>query len=118
MLSLNGNDDVYTRLWEHNFRTYVRPDDGKLLAVPWDLDRAFQLSVSASPWGIRNNAGVRNNVANVIELPVYERLFWGHILDIANTTANSEYMDYWTNHYAGLARQSFSAELRYIDRRC
>ena len=43
MLSLNGNDDVYTRLWEHNFRTYARPEDGKLVAIPWDLDRAFQL---------------------------------------------------------------------------
>ena len=117
MLSLNGNDDVYTRLWEHNFRSYVRPEDGKMLAVPWDLDRAFQLSVSASPWGITNNAGVRNNVANIIERPVYERLFWGHILDIANTTANAEYMERWTDHYGRLARQSFRAELGYITSR-
>ena len=77
MLSLNGNDDVYTRLWEHNFRAYARPEDGKLVAVPWDLDRAFQLSTGASPWGILNNAGVRNNVANVIERPVFTRLVLG-----------------------------------------
>ena len=114
MLSLNGNDDVYTRLWEHNFRTYARPEDGKLVAVPWDLDRAFQLSTGASPWGILNNASMRNNVANIIERPVYTRLFWGHVLDIANTTANTEYMSYWTGHYGDLIGRSFGAELNYI----
>jgi hypothetical protein len=117
MLSLNGNDDVYTRFWEHNLQVYVRPEDGKMLVVPWDLDRAFQLDVNDTSWGLTNNVGVRNNVAKIIERPIYERLFWGHVLDIANTTANREYMEQWTTHYGQIARQNFRPELDYIVRR-
>ena len=108
MLSLNGNDDVYTRLWEHNFRMYVAPDTGKLIAVPWDLDRAFRLARTATPWGTLNNANQPNNVAKIIELPVFNRLFWGHIVDIANNTATAEYMTPWTEHLGKLAGQNFT----------
>ena len=118
MLSLNGNDDVYSRFWEHNFRMYVRPDDGKIVAVPWDLDRAFGLpATSAGPWGVRNNVGTRINLANVIEIPSNTRLFWGHVLDITNTTANEQYMERWTGHYGDLLGTNFRAELTYVKSR-
>jgi hypothetical protein len=110
MLSLNGNDDIYTRIFDHNFRMYVRPEDGKIIALPWDLDRAFQIATNAPLWG-------DENLQKVIELPVNKRLFYGHALDIVNTTANTEYMGDWATHLSSLTGQSFAAELSYIGAR-
>lgn len=110
MLSLNGNDDIYTRVFDHNFRMYVRPDDGKIVALPWDLDRAFQLAVRAPLWG-------DENLRKVIELPVNRRLYYGHALDLINTTVNSSYMASWASHYGSLVGQNLNAELSFINSR-
>ncbi|MEX2188122.1 MAG: lamin tail domain-containing protein [Pirellulales bacterium] len=107
MFSLNGNDDLYTRVYDHNYRMYVRPEDGKIIGMPWDLDRAFQIATNAPLWG-------DENLRNVIELPTNKRLFYGHLFDIANTTANADYMTTWATHFAALTGQSFSGELGYI----
>ena len=110
MFSLNGNDDLYTRIFDHNFRMYVRPEDGKIIGLPWDLDRAFQNPISAPLWG-------DENLQKVIELPTNKRLFYGHLLDIINTTANTDYLTRWASHLGTLAGQNFSAELNYVSTR-
>ena len=43
IMGLYGNDDQFGRLYAHNWRMYQRPTDGRLIALPWDLDRAFNL---------------------------------------------------------------------------
>ncbi len=110
MLSLNGNDDIYTRVFDHNFRMYVRPDDGKIVALPWDLDRAFQLAVRAPLWG-------DENLRKVIELPVNRRLFFGHAQDLIDSTVNNTYMADWASHYGSLVGQNLNAELSFINSR-
>ena len=50
MLGLNGRVDVYTRRHHHNFRVYQRPEDGLMLALPWDMDRAFELATLDVEW--------------------------------------------------------------------
>ena len=107
MQSLVGNDDTYSRLYNHNFRMIQRPEDGRLLAMPWDLDRSFNLSTSASLWGGRN-------VQKLIELPGSRRLFYGHALDMITTTCNTAYMSHWTAHYGTLLGESFSGRLGWI----
>jgi hypothetical protein len=110
MFSLNGNDDLYTRTWDHNYRMFVRPEDGKIIGMPWDLDRAFQIATNAPLWG-------DENLRNVIELPANKRLYYGHLLDMANTTANAQYMTQWATHFGLLTGQSFTNELNYITAR-
>lgn len=101
--SLVGNDDIYTRLWNHNLRFYQRPADNRLVAMPWDLDRAFNLSTSASLWGSGpNNAGNTNRLRKLIEYPANLRTYYAHLLDLIGTCYNAEYATRWANHYAAL----------------
>ncbi|MDB4669818.1 lamin tail domain-containing protein, partial [bacterium] len=96
--SLNGTDDILGRIWEHNFRFYVRPTDGKIIALQWDLDRTFRLATSGSlTSGLQsavpttNRSGVVHPFAKIFEIPQYRRLFDGHLDDQIDTTFNSTY---------------------------
>ncbi|MEZ5300825.1 MAG: lamin tail domain-containing protein [Verrucomicrobiales bacterium] len=110
MMALNGNDDFYTRIWEHNFRMYQRPSDGKLIALPWDLDRAFQLATNSPLVG-------GNSIGNVINQPEFKRIFDGHILNIVQTTANADYLAAWAAHYGELTGQNFTAQVNWVGAR-
>jgi len=112
MESLCGNDDFYGRAHDHNLRMYQRPRDNKMVALPWDLDRAFRLSTGAALWPMRLN------LRKVIEIPAYKRLYYGHLRDMISTTCNQDYMAYWTGHYSAMIGENFAAQLNYIrDRR-
>lgn len=110
MMSLVGNDDIYTRSWNHNFRMVQRPEDNRMLALPWDLDRTFRLSTNASLWG-------SSKLQKVIELTGNKRLYYGHLRDMIETTYNSAYMSYWTSHYGSLTGRNFGSQLSYIGSR-
>ena len=92
MLSLNGSDDIYGRLWEHNFRFYVRPTDGKIICLQWDLDRTFRLAANAPVVPTVNRDGTPYPVAKVFAIPEYRRIFDGHVDDLIQTTFNSDYL--------------------------
>jgi len=111
MESLCGNDDFYGRAHDHNFRMYQRPQDNKMVALPWDLDRAFRLSTGDALWP------TRLNLRKVIELPGNKRLYYGHLYDMINTTCNEDYMAYWTAHYGVMTGESFFGLLTYIHNR-
>ena len=109
--SLLGPSDAYfTGSNIHNFRLYVRPDDGKVLYMPWDWDSSFQRSTSARLVG-------GGRLGQIVNFPANLRLFFGHMLDIVESTYNEAYMSTWAEHYGGLAGQDFTNRLRYIDRR-
>lgn len=113
MLSLSGvGGDSYGRGLNHNLRLYVPPGDGKVMALPWDMDNsAFGLPANASLWG-------GGNLTKVITLPGNQRRYYGHLLDLIDTTFNTRYMSYWTAHYSSLLPgQNFSGALSYITAR-
>ena len=96
--SLNGTDDILGRVFQHNFRFYVRPTDGKIIALQWDLDRTFSLATSGSltlglqsavPTTDRN--GAVHPFAKIFEIPQYRRFFDGHLEDQIDTTFNNTY---------------------------
>ena len=45
-------DAYYTGGNIHNFRMYIRPEDGRALYLPWDWDSSFQASASAPITGM------------------------------------------------------------------
>ena len=92
MLTLNGTDDVYTRIWEHNFRFFVRPTDGKIIVLQWDIDRAFRVGANSSVIPTVNGIGITYPVAKVFTIPEYRRIFDGHMNDLVETTFNSAYV--------------------------
>lgn len=122
--SLNGTDDILGRIFEHNFRFYVRPTDGKIIALQWDLDRAFRLDTTGSlTSGLQsavptvNRDGEAHPFAKIFEIPQYRRLFDGHVEDQIDTTFNSTYA---VPLAAGLATHtggSATADTGYITNR-
>ncbi len=109
--SLTGPADAYyTGSNRHNFRLYVRPDDGKVMYMPWDWDSAFQRSTSASLVG-------GEKLGQIVRIPANLRLYYGHMLDIVETAYNEEYMSRWTEYYGSVAGQNFAGRLNYIDQR-
>ena len=119
MQSLIGTDDFYTRLWNHNLRFYQRLPENRLVATPWDLDRSFNLSTSATLWGTApNNAGNTNRLRKLIEYPPNLRAYFGHLLDLISVCGNSAYATRWANHYAALTGDSVIRNYpAYLDNR-
>src|SRR5688572_15897572 len=78
-------DAYYTGANIHNFRIFVRPEDQKVLYVPWDWDSAFQRSATASLFGGGNISKLLNNAHN-------HRQYLCHLNDIVRTTYNNAYM--------------------------
>ena len=110
MFALIGNDDGYTRIFEHNWRMYQRPTDGRLIALPWDLDRCFQLSTSAPLVG-------GNELARFLNLPQVNRRMHGHVLDIVRTTFNQAYLADWADHYQVITGINFASLVSYTGAR-
>ncbi len=110
MESLAGIGDTYTQGNPHNADFYVRPEDGKILTLPWDWDFTFNRSTSSPLWG-------NKNLAKVFARPIYSRLFHGHLYDLIDTTFNRTYMTPWMQHYGQLAGANFPSYLPYIDAR-
>ena len=101
IMSLLGIGDTYSQGNPHNLNFYVRPSDGKVEPMPWDWDFLFSQNPRASLWGGRN-------FAKIPARPIYGRIFHGHLVDIIESTFNTEYMNYWLSHYGSVARESYN----------
>ena len=118
MMSLNGTDDVFSRIWEHNFRFYVRPD-GKVVVMQWDVDRAFRLSTSdaATILPSVNRDGDPTSISRLFTIPRFERLFHGHVDDLIKTTFNSTYLAPWATELGSVSGASMNPYLSYVSNR-
>jgi hypothetical protein len=110
LVSLCGVGDMYTFGGDHNMMTYVRPSDGRVVYLPWDMDFSFSQASTAPLVGDQN-------LSRIINLPGNLRRFYAHVLDLINTTYNTGYMTYWVNHYDSFPGQDWSGDLTYISQR-
>ncbi len=111
--SLCGATDTYMLGSNaHNLMFYLRPSDQRFVLFYWDQDFAWSRSPSTALWG-------GENLTKLLRIPRYQRLFYGHIEDIIETTYNTAYMSAWTDHYGRLAQEtgSFNRVLNYIGQR-
>ena len=117
--SIVGTNDTYTRQAnprdptshnEHNLRLFENPEDGKFLALPWDLDRVFQLSANDTLWG------TFGTLSKLFDLPQVSRLFYGHAEDIINNVYTTSYVNTWGIHYGDLVNDNgnFNTERSYL----
>lgn len=97
LISLVGTADTYNMGLAHNLELYVRPADGKVLAFPWDMDHGFYHSTRAN---ILGQGG--SNLAKVIARPIYQRLFYKHLLDIVQNAYNATTVSPWASHYTDI----------------
>ncbi len=104
--SLTGGADTYNMGLAHNLDLYVRPDDQKVLAFPWDVDHGFFYAPSAPLLGLGGS-----RLQAVIQLPNNTRLFYKHLLDLIETTYNLDYLADWIAHYAEVTGENVAAFL-------
>ena len=90
---LCGIGDNYSSGSQHNAVFYFRPSDGKALYFPWDMDFSFNRGATS---GLTPNGDLDKLLA---ASPANERAYYGHILDIVNTSFNSAYINEWIDHY-------------------
>ena len=110
LISLVGEGDWYTFGNQHNLLMYIRPDNNRVLAFPWDVEQLFVRAANSSLIGSPSDW---TDIENVY--PENKRRLYAHALDIIATTFNTNYMTYWAAHYASFAPgQDFSDLLNYI----
>jgi hypothetical protein len=103
-------DVYYTGVNVHNFRLYVRPEDRKVLYLPWDWDSVFQRLPGEPIFGTGNIAKLISNQNN-------RRTYLNHMFDIIDTTFNTSYIAPWATHYGAVAGQDVSDILNHITAR-
>ncbi|MEZ5301153.1 MAG: lamin tail domain-containing protein [Verrucomicrobiales bacterium] len=93
---LFGVGDNYAFGAQHNMLIYIRPTDGKAMYMPWDMDFTFSQGATASltPSGDLNK--LLTDTGN-------RRAYYGHLLDIMDTTFNAAYLGPWADHYSCFA---------------
>ena len=95
--NLGGIGDNYAThpsgAW-HNAIFYIRPNDGKAMYFPWDMDFTFTNGATS---GVTPSSDL-NKLIGIG--PKYERAYYGHLLDIIETAFNSDYMTPWLRHYS------------------
>jgi hypothetical protein len=108
---LGGIGDSYSSGAQHNAMFYVRPSDGKVVYMPWDMDFTFTRGATE---GITGNGDLRKLRTD----PGNDHAYLGHLHDIISTSFNSQYMDPWIDHYQQfVTRQNFAQFKRYIEQR-
>jgi hypothetical protein len=105
--TLSGAIDNYASGAQHNADFYVRPDDGRVLYFPHDLD-----FYGGSP---RSALVANGDLARLIATPANLRAYYGHLLDIVRTSYNGAYMARWCQHFGALLPgQDFAAYLQFV----
>ena len=110
MASMAGVTDQYGGVGsQHNAQLYVRPEDGRVLYFPHDLD--FYSSATMSVIG---NGDLRRLLTN----PAWERAYYGHLLDLVRDGFTTDHLQPWCDQLGELLpAQSFSSHCAFMDRR-
>jgi hypothetical protein len=103
-------DAIYTGGTYHNYRLYRRPEDARVLYLPWDWDSCFMRGTTASLYG-------SGNLTKLFSVPAWNRAYLNHLYDLIATTCNITYAARWTTHYGALSGQDFSGVLGYLGAR-
>ncbi len=110
LATLPGAIDHYAGGSGHNAIFYVRPEDGRVLYFPHDLD-FFPGTVTKAVVG-------HPDLERLLASPPRARIYYGHLHDIIQTAYNSEYMGHWCEQLGGLLpNQDFQGHLDFINAR-
>lgn len=94
---------------QHNARFYARPEDGKLLYFPHDLD-----FFGGSSMAVIGNT----DLWYLLQDPVNERTYYQHLYDIVSRAYNVDYLQPWCERMGELLPdQDFEYNCAFIDER-
>ena len=109
--TLWGVGDNYATGAQHNGYFYIRPADGRMLFLPWDVD-------FTGTAGSRSSLVQNSDLSKLVSLAENKHFYYGHIQDIVATSFNNDYMDQWVDHYdTFLTRHSLQSFKNYIGTR-
>ena len=120
LLALGGTEDLYHQgYWGHNFQMFVRPEDDRIIALPWDMDGSLTQPTNLDLLGpIMGSIGKTSNFRKVLEIPNNLHYFYGHINDIIETSYNLTYLGEWIDHYQPFTTWNETVAIRnYINGR-
>lgn len=107
--TLSGATDQYASGAQHNAQFYVRPEDGRVLYFPHDLDY-----FSSSSMAVVGTA----DLARLLQEPAYLRSYYGHLEDIIATVYNGEALAPWCDQLSTLLpAQNFDAHCAFVEDR-
>lgn len=108
--TLSGCIDNYGTGAQHNAFFYIRPNDGRVLYFPHDMD--FYPSSPDTP--IFTSPDLKKLLFSIEN----QRLFYAHLYDIISTSYNKQYMQHWCNQFGYLlVGQNFSSHCDFLDKR-
>lgn len=108
--TLSGSIDNYgSDGSQHNAQLYVRPEDGRVLYFPHDLD-----FFGSSAMALVGNG----DLARLIEDPANHRAYYGHLQDIIARAYNTDYLAPWCAQLGRLLPdQDIDGHCSFIDER-
>ncbi|MFT5681298.1 MAG: hypothetical protein ACI8RZ_002204 [Myxococcota bacterium] len=108
--TLSGATDQYGGAGsQHNAQFYVRPEDGRVLYFPHDLDYFSSASMSVVANG---------DLSRLLEDPINLRSYYGHLNDIIGLSYNTDYLAPWCEQLAELLPgQDFESHCQFIGER-
>ncbi len=108
--TLTGATDQYGGAGsQHNVQFYVRPEDGRVLFFPHDLD-----FIGGTTMPVVGN----NDLARLLEDPANARSYYGHLNDIIETSYNTAYLGRWCDQLGALLPgQNFDGHCDFIGER-
>lgn len=110
--TLFGVGDSYSSGSQHNLLIYFRPDDGRAMYFPWDMDFTFSMGATD---GVVNNGDLSNMLNSH---PSRRRAYYAHLHDLLTTTFNATYMQPWAAHYSQfLPSENLTGYVSYINTR-
>jgi hypothetical protein len=92
----------------HNARFYLRPQDGRFLYFPHDLDFIF------GPTGAVVGNG---DLSRLLQNPEYLRGYYGHLQDIVARAYNEAYLGPWCDRMGELTGQNFASHCQFVQDR-
>ncbi len=110
LATLSGATDQYGGSGaQHNAQFYLRPEDGRVLYFPHDLDY-----FGSSTMAVVNNG----DLDQLLDDPGYARSYYGHLQDIVGRAYSSAYLGPWCDQLGDLLPgQDFEANCQFIDDR-
>ncbi len=102
--SLTMTVDSYNNGLAHNMLIYGRPQDGRTMWIPWDVDHAFYASPTTSIFGQANG-----DFADVVQIPANRRAYCGHLLDLCKTGFDPAYIAGWVTHFNEVGEMPIAA---------
>ncbi len=94
---------------QHNVQFYARPDDGRILYFPHDLDAFFDAHRPIVP---------NEDLGRMLAIPSWARAYYGHLLEIIERSYNEEYLGHWADQFGRLLpAQNFAGHLAFVGQR-